>query len=110
VRIIIPSVVIPETTGKKIRPWYWLVDACVGSGSTLEGSVTTELPPEMTTWSWSAFTMVARAIQARTVLVLADGSTWIGSVTYPDCRISNLLGDPNYADPVTAKGGLIQVS
>ncbi len=109
-RIIIPNIVIPETVVKKIGWLYWLVDACIGKGSSTGGSVTTELPPEQTTWSWSDFTMVARSIQARTSMILDDGSTWIGSVVFPDCRISNLLGSIQYAEPVIAKGVLTKVS
>ncbi len=108
--IIIRDVIIPETPVTKIRPWYWLVSACTGQGETFEGKLTTNLPPEPTTWSFWDFTMVAQPIDSPTLLVLADGSRWTGSVTFPRCRISNILGDPNLAEAVVATGTLNLIS
>ncbi len=102
--IIIRDVIIPETPVTKIRPWYWLVSTCTGQGETFEGKLTTNLPPEPTTWSWSDFTMVAQPIQAPTLLVLADGSQWSGLVTYPACKISGILQSVQIAEAVVAVG------
>lgn len=106
--LIIPEVTIPPTVVTKERFWRWLVAACVGQGETADATLIVRLPPELAVWSWPDWTMVAVSIDAPTVLLLADGTRWEGSVNFPPCRISHLFSDPNLAEPITAVGRLMQ--
>ncbi len=106
--LIIPAVTIPPTTVVKQRFWRWLVDACVGQGETPEATLIVRLPPELTVWSWPDLTMVAVSIDAPTTLLLADGTRWEGSVTFPVCRISGLLQSTQIAEAITAQGRVTQ--
>ena len=108
--VVIQPVTIPPTNVIRKRPFsflQWEVAACVGSGGNSDGSLVVKLPKEPVVLDLARMVMVAQAIDAPTELVLADGTTWRGSVRFPDCPTNGLFADPMIAEAVTAKGTLI---
>lgn len=97
----IDNVIIPPTEVRRLHRLYWEVDACVGQG----GGLQVYLPKEAAVWRFSAMSMVALSIVAKTVLTMPDGSVWQGQVTFPDCRIE-IAKSPMIAEAITATGTL----
>ena len=104
-----PNVLIPETDVRCVRfPLHWQVDACIGEGSDGANSLLTVwLPAEPVHVHPFKGYSVAVAIEARTRLILADGSKWEGSVTFPDCKADLQTG---VAEAVTARGMVEKVT
>ena len=100
--LAINPVTIPETDVHRLGLLHWQVDACIGSGNDgANNFISVSLPVEPVLFNLQDFTMVAQAIVADVLLLLANGVSWTGTVTFPDCPTDLMTGT---AQAITATG------